>query len=95
MKRRGKMYVTATMRWLAAGSPIRTDDEIGIILDTHCAQCQFFQDGKCRHKGCACNSLPHTEEKQSFLRWLVNVGMLQMLRRATSKCPMRRWRNSA
>jgi hypothetical protein len=89
---RGRRYVTSTMRWLAAGSPIRSDDQVDEIFATHCVPCPWLVDNVCTHKGCQCNVVSSRAESRTILGRILGGGMVNKLRRRTEKCPDGRWK---
>lgn len=86
-----KRYVSAVARWVAAGRPVRTDDEVDQILADHCRGCRWFSDHRCTHASCGCQVRSVEDEKVPVLSWLVPAAMLNKLRMATEKCPEEKW----
>lgn len=86
-----RVYVTATMRWEAAGRPVRTDEQVDAILADHCATCPYFADARCTHPLCGCQIRSSAGERQQLLSWLIPAAMLNKLRMATERCPDGRW----
>lgn len=72
-------YATAVRRWVGAGRPERTDEEIRAIFDEHCNQCAMFDRdrGICNSCGCPSNT------NQPAIR--------NKLRMATEPCPLGRF----
>jgi hypothetical protein len=68
----------ATQRWIDAGSPVRSEDEVQRILRI-CQSCPFYNKRKKRCQVCGCN---------------VNGGkfaILNKIRMATENCPKHKW----
>jgi hypothetical protein len=96
-------YGRALRRWAQAGYPVRTDDEVKAILDTHCRNCQAFFDGStCQHVNCGCSIKGLEEEKRNLLVKMISSlgftritkrtqGLVNKLRMATESCPERKW----
>lgn len=72
-------YSAAVRRWVAAGKPERTDDEIKEIYENHCSQCSMYDKERkiCNSCGCPANT------NQPALR--------NKLRMATEACPLGRF----
>lgn len=74
-------YATSTQNWIAAGSPIRNDEEVEAAL-TICRGCEQFsankdgETGHCKLCGCEVNRMG---------------GMVNKIRRATEHCPLGKW----
>lgn len=70
-------YSKAVRRWIAAGRPVRTQEEIDKIYDEHCSGCAMFIDGVCNSCGCpASRDQPPLRNK---------------LKMATEACPLGRF----
>lgn len=71
-------YAAAVSRWLAAGRPVRTDEQVGELLaicqDNKCGK---YRDGQCLACGCRVNSSG----------W----ALTNKLRMATESCPKGLW----
>ena len=50
-------------RWKAAGSPVRSDEEVAWILHEHCEPCKYYNDRRkqCRVCGCFCRATGRAE----------------------------------
>jgi ribosomal protein L37E len=50
-------YSAALRRWIAAGSPSRTDEEAQQLFDDHCSKCSMFDKERqvCNSCGCPAN----------------------------------------
>lgn len=83
-------FVKATAVWIAAGSPVRTDDEVN-QLAAICGECDYFRNGKCTHAMCGCNIKTVEQERHSLLGLVVGAGLFNKLRRATEHCPIEKW----
>lgn len=71
-------FASSTAKWVAAGRPVRSDDEVAAILEQICQPCEFFNDrGSCSKCGCK------VSKSES--------GFLNKLRRATEFCPIGKW----
>lgn len=68
-------YSRSTLRWIAAGRPERTDEQVTELL-VICQACEHWDDGKCGKCGC---------------RLTTSSGWSSKLRRATENCPVGRW----
>lgn len=73
-----RRYIGAVSRWIAAGHPKRSDEEVNHIYDEICSACDAFnKDGACAL--CKCRV---SKSKNS----LVNK-----IRMATEHCPTGKW----
>jgi len=72
-------YATAMRKWVAAGSPVRTDEEISAIFDEHCNKCAMFDKvrGVCNSCGC-----PASKDQPAIRN---------KLKMATEACPLGRF----
>lgn len=69
-------YSAAMVRWLAAGKPVRSPDEI-MNLVRICQGCDFYIDNACRKCGCKVNASPS--------------GLQNKAAMATEHCPLAKW----
>jgi len=69
-------YAAALSRWLAAGRPVRTQQEIDGLLEI-CKACELFDGSKCRRCGCRLS--------KSTSGWANKLAM------ATEQCPLGKW----
>ena len=74
-------YVESTVKWVAAGCPMRTDEEVSEIFVSLCRPCEHSEDlreeaVKCRVCGCGLNLLGAAFNK---------------IRRRTENCPIHKW----
>ena len=72
-------YASAIQRWVAAGRPVRTEEEQTAILNDHCLKCEMYDKEKHSCKNCGC-SLAQTGNP---LTSKVAMG--------TESCPLGRW----
>lgn len=71
-------YAAAVSRWLAAGRPVRTDEQVaGLLAICQDNRCGKYRDGQCLACGCRVNSSG----------W----ALANKLRMATESCPKRLW----
>jgi len=72
-------YSAAVRKWVAAGRPERTDEEIQAIYDEHCSKCSMYDKERniCNSCGCPAN------KDQPALR--------NKLRMGTEACPLGRF----
>ena len=79
---KARRYTASTMKWFAAGCPVRTDEEVKHILALCQANiCGAYEslsanEGACRECGCALN---------------LYGGLMNKIRRATEHCPKEYW----
>lgn len=71
-------YGKAVKRWIVAGRPTRSKEEVKRIYDL-CASCNWFDSESQRCKGCGCNVKP---------KGLAIFNKIKML---TEHCPRRLW----
>lgn len=73
-------YTRALSRWIKAGRPVRNEEEIKRIFETHCAPCEACdkQTSTCRHCGCRVN--------------LMKAAPLNKIAMATEECPLGKWK---
>jgi len=71
-------YAAAVSRWLGAGRPVRTDEQVaGLLAICHDNRCGKYRDGQCIACGCRVNSSG----------W----ALANKLRMATESCPKGLW----
>jgi len=68
-------YRLAVTRWIKAGRPKRTDDEIKEIYEKHCKSCDWYDKETSRCKGCGCRVVPK------------GLALTNKLKMATEHCP--------
>lgn len=74
-------YAAAVSRWLAAGRPVRTDEQVaGLLAICQDNRCGKYRDGQCLACGCRVNSSG----------W----ALANKLRMATESCPKGMWTGS-
>lgn len=69
-------YIEAVKRWYAAGSPVRSDDEVSAVLRL-CQACEMFSGNGCELCGCKINQR--------------RLALLNKARMATESCPVGKW----
>ena len=70
-------YTRALSRWIKAGRPVRSEEEIERIFETFCKPCEAYEEGRCRHCGCYVN-----------LRKTATQNKIAM---ETEECPLQKW----
>jgi hypothetical protein len=70
-------YTRALSRWIKAGRPVRTEEEIRRVFKTYCESCEAYEEGRCRYCGCHVN--------------LLNLATLNKIAMATEECPLDKW----
>ena len=70
-------YANALKRWQAAGRPTRSQEEVKEIHEKYCAQCDWYDNGRCR--GCGCKV-----SQGSF-------AITNKIKMATEHCPKDLW----
>jgi hypothetical protein len=73
-------YASAVKKWIAAGRPTRTEDEVKAIFEDHCSKCEMYDKEKHACKSCGCS--------------LATTGnpLINKLAMGTEKCPLGRWK---
>ena len=73
-------YTRALSRWIKAGRPVRSEEEIEWIFEAHCKPCEAFDEesSSCLHCGCRVN--------------LAKSAPLNKIAMATEECPLGKWR---
>jgi hypothetical protein len=72
-------YTRALTRWIKAGRPVRSEEEIERIFETCCAPCEGY-DAKtsvCRYCGCRVS--------------LSRTATVNKIAMATEECPLEKW----
>lgn len=77
--RRVIRYARALSRWIKAGRPERSREEIETIFSEHCIQCTEYDERPGRCKFCGCNV------------GLRAAPMLNKIAMATENCPLDKW----
>lgn len=72
-------YATAMRKWVAAGRPVRTDEEISAIFDEHCNGCAMFDKARGVCNSCGC---PASKDQPAIRN---------KLKMATEACPLGRF----
>lgn len=68
-------YRLAITRWIKAGRPKRSDEDIKIIYEKYCKQCNWYDKKSKRCKGCGCRVVPK------------GLALTNKLKMATEHCP--------
>jgi hypothetical protein len=73
-------YASAIKRWVAAGRPTRTKEEVKAIFEEHCKGCEKYDEKNhaCRNCGCSVEADG-------------NNPLTNKLAMKTEKCPLGRW----
>lgn len=85
---RARHYKTAIEKWIDAGKPIRTDEEVTRIVEQACGNCDLFNGKICLHDKCGCNIKLPTEERVSLIAIAISPAMTNKVRMATEDCPL-------
>ena len=72
-------YGQALRRWIAAGRPIRTDEEVAQIYNTLCEPCAYFGRHKEYCKICGCQVRSH------------GPAFTNKIRMVSEHCPKAKW----
>ena len=72
-------YTRALYRWIKAGRPVRSEEEIERIFETFCVPCEAYEveSSSCQHCGCRVNRL--------------QAAALNKIAMATEECPLEKW----
>ena len=72
-------YTRALSRWIKAGRPVRSEEEIQRIYGSYCKPCDAYDEesSSCRHCGCRVN--------------LATAAMMNKIAMATETCPVDKW----
>ena len=72
-------YTRALSRWVKAGRPVRTEEEIIQIFEQHCQACSDYEErtSSCGHCGCRVNTS--------------NIAPLNKIAMQTEHCPLEMW----
>lgn len=84
-------YAIAASRWVRAGRPVRSDEQVAEIFHRYCEPCERLRDGHCSHPQCGCAVSDPTAEQSSLLGRVLPAGLVNKLRMATERCPEERW----
>ncbi len=76
---RAKRYSRAVRRWIAAGRPTRSEEEVRNIFETHCKPCARYNEKKQACTICGCRV-----RRQG-------LAVLNKIRMATECCPLGKW----
>lgn len=72
-------YTRALSRWIKAGRPARSEDEILGIFTTYCQTCEYMESDRGRCKQCGCHV------------GTVKSPLLNKIAMATEHCPVEKW----
>ncbi len=72
-------YVSAVKGWVAAGRPVRTEEEVATIHTQYCAQCDWYDSKQQRCKGCGCKTSAD------------GAALLNKIKMSTQHCPKQLW----
>lgn len=74
-----KNYWKAVKKWISAGRPVRSDEDVKKIHANYCLQCDWYDKQVQRCKGCGCKVRPS------------GAALLNKVRMATEHCPRDFW----
>ncbi len=77
LKRKVQNFSRAVTKWIGAGSPVRTDEEISRLFFTFCETCDYLRDRKCALCGCPVGD--------------ANAALLNKIKMSTEHCPIGKW----
>jgi len=69
-------YTRAVSRWIAAGRPVRSDEQVRYIYETYCKPCEHFDERRNACLLCGCYLSPN------------GAALQNKLRMATEHCPL-------
>ena len=72
-------YSRAVRRWIAAGRPERSEEEVRRIHETYCEPCEQFDETRQACVICGCRVRRR------------GVTLLNKIRMATESCPLGKW----
>lgn len=72
-------YKNAVRKWISAGRPVRTPEEIKDILENKCKRCAWYDGEAKRCKGCGC------QVTESIM------AIFNKIKMATEHCPKELW----
>lgn len=72
-------YWLAVKRWITAGKPTRTDNDVKKIHEEFCSRCDWYDSKSKRCKGCGCKVKPE------------GIALLNKIKMATEYCPRNYW----
>jgi hypothetical protein len=72
-------YSRAVGRWIAAGRPVREEEEVQRIYQTLCQPCEHFDAGRGICKTCGCRV------------WEQGSSLTNKIRMGTERCPRKKW----
>ena len=79
LAKKGTRYARAVARWIKAGRPVRTAEEVERIHTEHCLPCEWLnqETSSCRRCGCKVSRS--------------KKALVNKVRVATESCPVKRW----
>lgn len=83
----GRRWIKALQKWVKAGRPVRSQEEIA-RLHAICVRCKFYKADRCLLCGCAVSKQP----VKAFGLIKTSSAMFNKLKMATEKCPKNKWR---
>ncbi len=72
-------YVHAVKGWVAAGRPVRSEEEVAEIHAQYCSQCDWYDIEQERCKGCGCKTRAE------------GAALLNKIKMGTQHCPKQLW----
>jgi len=72
-------YKEAFIKWMRAGKPVRTKEEVEHIHTTWCDPCEWYDKQRKRCKGCGCKVT------------LGSVAIMNKIKMGTEHCPKNKW----
>jgi hypothetical protein len=84
-------YAKAITKWVSAGAPTRTDEEVDEIFETQCKQCPLYSVDRGRCKSCGCNLSGDEAGLKSLLKLFHANALVNKIRMLTEHCPLGRW----
>jgi hypothetical protein len=72
-------YKEAIIKWMKAGKPVRTEEEVEHVHTTWCVPCEWYDDKQKRCRGCGCKVT------------LGSIAILNKIKMGTEHCPKNKW----
>lgn len=94
LRTRVRRYGRAVRRWLRAGKPTRTNEEVAAIYRDHCLTCKYRDPRKGTCKLCGCRVCGKDGAFFTFLGLSLPAkarAMLNKIRMGTEHCPRNKW----
>jgi len=96
-KKRLQRYSLAVKRWIAAGRPVRSDEEVARIHTECCVPCTHYNPTKQACGVCGCNVRADGEDLLSkvagALFGKVSQALFNKIKMATTDCPRGKWKD--